>query len=335
LWIVGTTCKGRALRTGYSPGTTYIKLILATFFWGATFVAAKWSVREAPPFIVAVTRYAISTVALFILLAWMTWGKRRHGHFPFPHGIGQWLNLFSLGLTGIFFYNVFFLTGIQWTTATNASLILAATPIQTAVLSSLWLKERIQPAQVAGFLLSFVGVVAVISKGSLEAVLHTSFNPGDVLMLGTSLSFAVFSVRGRTVLDDFSPLSATAYASLFGVLMFILLIVLDGLHLPEPPRFSLYGWLAILQLSLLSTVVGTVWWYEGVKKIGAGRSAMFFNLVTVFAILLAALLLGERLLWPQLLGAAFVIGGVYLGTVGGRPIPSCKVAKHDGIGTDP
>ncbi|MGA8753343.1 DMT family transporter [Candidatus Deferrimicrobium sp.] len=322
-------------RTGNSPGTTYIKLILVTFFWGATFVAAKWTVREAPPFIVATTRYAISTVALFSVLAWMAWGKRRHGHFPFPRGVGQWLNLFSLGLTGIFLYNVFFFTGIQWTTATNASLILAATPIQTVVLSSLLLKERIQPSQVAGFLLSFLGVAAVISKGSLEVILHTSFNPGDVLMLGTSLSFAIFSVRGRTVLEDFSPLSATAYASLFGVLMFLLLIFLNGPQPPAPPRFSFYGWLAILQLSFLSTVVGMVWWYEGIKKIGAGRSAMFFNLVTVFAILLAALLLGERLQWPQLLGAALVIGGVYLGTAGGRPIPSCKMAEAEEAGIDP
>ena len=298
-------------------------------------MAAKWAVHEAPPFIVAVTRYTVSTIALFILLAWMSWGKRRHGRFPIPRGIGQWLNLFSLGLTGIFFYNVFFLTGIQWTTATNASLILAATPIQTAVLSSLWLKERIRPVQVAGFILSFVGVAAVVSRGSLRDVLHASFNQGDILMLGTSLSFAIFSVRGRTVLADFSPLAATAYASLFGSLLFVVLIVLGGAHSPVPPRFSLYGWVAISQLSLLSTVVGTVWWYEGVKKIGAGRSGVFFNLVTVFAILLAALLLKERLRWPQFLGAALVIGGVYLGTVGDLPVPSCEMAKTDENGRTP
>ena len=303
---------------------TYVKLILAMFFWGATFVAAKWTVREANPVVVGVTRFAISALALFIMLGWKVWGRGGSGCFPVPRGVLQWLDVFSLGLTGVFLYNIFFLTGIQWTTAINGSLILATNPMLTAVLSAVWLKERIRPIQVAGFLLSFLGVATVVSRGSWEVIRHISFNAGDILILGSSVSFAYYSVRGRTILKEFSPLAATSYACLFGALLFAVMVFLYGLPMPGIATFSPAGWLAILHLSILSTFLGSVWWYEGVRRIGAGRSAVFFNLVTVFAILLAAAFLGERLRWPQVLGGIFVIGGVYLGTAGGGPSPEGK-----------
>jgi drug/metabolite transporter (DMT)-like permease len=303
---------------------TYIKLILATFFWGATFVAAKWAVREAHPVVVGLTRFAISALALFIMLGWKAWGRGGSGCFPVPRTTHQWLNVFSLGLTGVFLYNVFFLTGIQWTTVINGSLILATNPMLTAALSSVWLKERIRPIQIAGFLLSFLGVATVVTRGSWEVIHHISFNTGDILILGSSMSFAYYSVRGKTILNEFSPLAATSYACLFGALLFLVLAFVYSLPMPGISTFSYVGWLAIFQLSFLSTFLGFVWWYEGVKRIGAGRSGVFFNLVTVFAISLATVFLDEQLQWPQVLGGIFVIGGVYLGTTGGDPSPGVE-----------
>lgn len=320
----GSIRPGRGKRAGGTTagvGTTYAKLVGSTFFWGATFIAAKWTVGEAHPLVVAFTRFAVSTVGVFSMLAWKAWGTGGDGRFPVPRGTAQWVNLFSLGLTGVFLYNAFFLTGIKLTTAINGSLILATNPMLTAVLSALWLKERIRPVHTAGFVLSFLGVATVVSRGSWDVIRHIDFNPGDIMILGSSLSFAYFSVRGKKVLNDFSPLATTAYACLFGVLLFVALDAVAGVPFWAPP-FSFIGWLGILHLALLSTLLGNVWWYEGVRRLGAGRASAFFNLVTVFAILLAAVFLNERLQWPQILGGAFVIAGVYLGTSGGHPLPA-------------
>lgn len=325
----------RGLRSDAFAGRvegTYAKLIFATFLWGATFIAAKWTVGEAHPLAVGFTRYAVSTVALFTVLAWKAWGAGGDGRFPIPRGIVQWVNLFSLGLTGVFLYNVFFLTGIKQTTAINGSLILATNPMITAALSALWLKERFRPVHAAGFILSFLGVATVVSRGSWDVIRHIDFNPGDIMIFGSSLSFAYFCVRGKRVLNEFSPLATTAYGCLFGVLLFVVLNTVAGVPGWTQPSFSAIGWLAILQLSLLSTVLGSIWWYEGIRRIGAGRSAAFFNLVTVFAILLAAVFLHERLRWPQIMGGAFVIAGVYLGTGGGHAPPGSQSVEPDNAG---
>ncbi len=131
-------------------GPIYWKLVVTTFFWGGTFVAGKWAVGEAPPFFVAFLRFAIASAALWALVARRYGGSRER--FPMPEGGPQWAGLFSLGLTGVFLYNFVFLTGLTWTSATNGSLIVAFNPLLTAVLSALWLKERVRPVQAGGIL---------------------------------------------------------------------------------------------------------------------------------------------------------------------------------------
>jgi len=295
---------------------TYLKLVVTTFFWGGTFVAGKWAVSEAPPFFVAALRFAIATAVLFALVIW----KHAQGveGFPLPRGRAQWAGVFSLGLTGVFLYNALFLGGLVRTTATNGSLIVAFNPILTAVLSAWWLSERVRPLQAAGLLLALLGVGIVITKGSLEVVRSLSFNPGDLLMLGAPLAWALYTLLGKKVLAWLSPLAATAYAALFGTLLLLPAAAIEGDLLAGASRLSAYGWLSVLQLALLGTVAGFVWWYEGVEALGPARAAVFVNLVPLFGVLLAALILGERMEWPQLAGGALVIAGVSAGSLGER-----------------
>lgn len=277
-------------------------------------MAARFVVREAPPFHAAATRYVVSTVLLQAILAWKAWGPRGSGRFPVPPSPGGWLHLLALGAVGIALYNVAFFTGLRQTTAANASLIVAINPLLTAALSALWLGEPFRPGQGAGFLLSLAGVAFVVSDGSWEALRNLSFNRGDLLLLLAPLTWAVYSVHGKRVLAWCSPLEATAHASLFGTLLLLPMAAAEGGSM----RIGAWGWIAILQLAVLGTVVGFVWWYEGVRAIGAGRSALFVNLVPLFGILMAAAFLGEAIRWPHLAGGILVVGGVVLGTLSAR-----------------
>ena len=295
---------------------TYLKLVMTAFFWGGTFVAGKWAVGEAPPFFVAFLRFVIASFVLWGLVAWR--GRGSGERFPRPEGGSQWAALFSLGLTGVFLYNFVFLTGLSWTSATNGSLIVAFNPLLTAVLSALWLKERVRPFQAAGFLLALLGVGVVVTTGSLEVLRRLTFNPGDLLMLGAPLAWALYTIFGKKVLAWFAPLPATAYAALFGTLLLLPAAAIEGSLLTGTARLSVYGWLSVLQLALLGTVVGFVWWYDGVAELGAARASVFVNLVPVFGVLLSALILSERLTVSQLAGGILVVAGVGLGTLGGR-----------------
>ena len=297
-------------------GVTYLKLVVTTFFWGGTFVAGKWAVGEAPPFFVAFLRFAIASSVLWALVARRYQGRGER--IPLPDGGAQWAGLFSLGLTGVFLYNFFFLTGLSWTSATNGSLIVAFNPLLTAVLSVWWLKERVRPVQAGGLLLALLGVGVVITRGSVAVIRGLSFNPGDLLILGAPLAWALYTIAGKKVLRHFPPLVATAYASLFGTLLLLPAAGLEGSLLSGVRRLTVYGWISVLHLALLGTVVGFVWWYEGVELLGASRAAVFVNLVPLFGVLLSALILSESLEVSQLAGGILVVLGVSLGTPGGR-----------------
>ncbi len=292
--------------------SVYLKLVLTTFFWGGTFVAARLAVREAPPFFAASSRFSIAALCLVALTVWHA--RREKRSFPAPKTFREFALLFSLGLTGIFCYNAVFFTGLKLTTATSGALIVAINPLLTAVLSALWLRERVSPTQAAGLLISLVGVSIVISKGSFAVISNFAFNKGDLIMLGAPLCWALYSILGKKALGAFTPLAATAYAALFGTLLLMPAAVVEHLLLGGPwPSFSFVGWLAILQLALLGTVVGFVWWYQGVGLIGASRAAVFVNLVPFFGALQAAWLLGEKVVLPQLFGGLLVVAGVYWG----------------------
>jgi drug/metabolite transporter (DMT)-like permease len=293
---------------------TYLKLVMTTFFWGGTFVAGKWAVGEAPPFFVATLRFAIASVVLWALVAWR--GRRSGERFHLPEGGAQWAGLFSLGLTGVFLYNFVFLTGLSRTSATNGSLIVAFNPLLTAVLSAWWLKERVRPVQAGGLLLALLGVGVVITRGSIEVIRNLSFNQGDILMLGAPLAWALYTIAGKKVLRTFPPLVATAYASLFGTLLLLPAAALEGSLFSGVYHLTAYGWISVLQLALLGTVVGFVWWYDGVAKLGAARASVFVNLVPMFGVLLSALILSEKLNLSQLAGGIVVGIGVAIGTLG-------------------
>ena len=123
---------------------------------------------------------------------------------------------------------------------------------------------------------------------------------------------------GKKVLAWFSPLPATAYAALFGTLLLLPAAAIEGSLLTGATRLSVYGWISVLQLALLGTVVGFVWWYEGVAELGAARASVFVNLVPLFGVLLSALILSEKLNVSQLAGGIIVVVGVGIGTLCGR-----------------
>jgi drug/metabolite transporter (DMT)-like permease len=297
---------------------TALKLVATTFFWGGTFVAGKWAVGEAPPLFVALLRFAVATAVLFAMVAWKRTREGASRSACPPNGRDQWAGLFSLGLTGVFLYNYLFLKGLSLTTAANGSLIVALNPLLTAVLSALWLKERTRPIQWGGLLLAFTGVGAVITDGSFEAFRRLSFNRGDLLLLGAPLMWALYTILGKKVLAFLPPLTATAYASLFGTLLLLPAAALEGRLSEEVSRLTAWGWLSVLQLALLGTVVGFVWWYDGVAELGAARAAAFVNLVPLFGVLLAAVILSETVGPAKIAGGILIVAGVYAGSFGKR-----------------
>lgn len=284
----------------------YGRLLLVMLFWGGSFIAGRQLALHMPHFIAAAARYAVAVV---LLLGYL-W--QREG-LPRPSG-RQWAEIAVLGATGVFAYNAFFFGALERLPAGRAALIIATVPALTAVSSWLIFRLRFAWWQWLGVAVAFFGVAIVVSRGDFATLASGAIGAGELLMLGCAFSWLVYTLVGRAMLrrpGALSPLATTAYASALGFLL------LAGAAAFEVPQLSSarVGWTevaAIVYMGLFGTALAFVWFYEGVKQIGAARATVFGNLVPMFGVSLAVLVLGEPLLASMVIGGLVTLGGVSL-----------------------
>ncbi len=281
----------------------FLKLILTAFFWGGTWIAARTAVREMSPFAVASWRFLLATLVLGLLL------HRREG-------CPRWswrdcLILGSLGLTGVFFYNVFFLYGLQHVEAGRGALVVAFIPAIIALADWLVFRLPMSPLKATGVALAMFGCLLVVTQGQPARLLKGEIGFGEWLLLGTALSWTAYTLINRKITARFSPLAMTFGGCLAGWLMLTACAVAEGSLF----NFSATTWRAttgIAFLGLFGTAIAFTWYSEAIGQIGSTRAAAFINLVPVFAVLLGALLLDERLGVGVLAGGVTVIVGVLI-----------------------
>ena len=281
----------------------YIKLLLTAVFWGGTFVAGRSLVQNVGPFSAAFCRFAVASLIL-IVLTWKT-----EGRIPVLKK-GQILPVLLLGLTGVFSYNLFFFKGMKLIEAGRAAIIIANNPIFIAIFSAVFFKEKLNALKITGIFLSITGAVIAISRGDVQQILQGGLGLGEFYIFLCVISWVVFSLLGKAVMVDLSPLSSVTYSSLTGTILLLLPALKEGLA--DCIYYSITDWWDIFYLGFFGTVLGFVWFYEGIQQIGPTRAALFINFVPISAILLAFVILGEALSISLLIGALLVSTGVYL-----------------------
>jgi len=272
-------------------------------FWGGTFVAGRSLAQTVGPFSAAFFRFVIASIFLVFLL------RRAEGPLIWPEK-NQIIPVIFLGLTGALLYNFFFLKGLKMIEAGRASVIIANNPIFIALFSAYFFKERLNLVKVIGIIISVGGAIIVISRGQVFEVLQGGLGLGELYIFGCVASWVVFSLIGKAVMEDLSPLRSVAYSSIAGTFFLAAPALFEGgfsfLH------YSLLEWANIFYLGFFGTVLGFLWYYQGIQKIGPTRAGLFINFVPISAILLAFLFLGEPLTTSLLIGTVLVSSGVYL-----------------------
>jgi len=284
----------------------YGKLFLTALFWGGTFIAGRQvsHSQHLGPFTIAFLRFAMASVLLLSLT------RIKEGRFP-PVTKRQIPLVILLGMTGIFTYNAMFFKGLSLIEAGRAALIVATCPAFIAIASALFLREKLAPIQAIGIPLSILGAAVVISKGDLGRIVAGGVGMGEMFILGCVLSWAAYSLLGKVVMQWLSPLVCVSYSSLAGAIALAVPALFEGLtHTVR--RASLLDWTSIAYLAVFGTVIGFVWFYEGVRLIGTTRAGLFINFVPISAVILAFLLLKEPVTWSLAAGATLVLSGVYL-----------------------
>ncbi|MFN4977483.1 MAG: DMT family transporter [Bacteroidota bacterium] len=278
----------------------YFKLILVALMWGGTFIATRMAAQVFGSFTGATFRYIF---ALLFLIP-MVWIKDKNA---FNISRKQFKQLFLLGVTGIFGYSYFFFNGLRLVEASHGALIVSLNPVLVLILTSIRDKKKISFIKILGMTLSLIGVSVVISRGSLHE-LWNGFTWGDAFMLGCPICWALYTFYAGDALKTTTPLQASTWATLIGFCMLAMFAPFENF----PNQIDPLVWVAIAYLGICGTVLGFVWYYEGIQKIGAVKTSVFNNLIPVFAMVLSVLILGEKIETYALAGSVLVIGGVFL-----------------------
>ena len=290
-----------------APLSVYVKLVCVAIFWGGTFIAGRIVSTEIPHMIAAAGRFLVACVFL-LLLAW----RVERG---LPKLSRQQLHAtFGLGATGIFLYNICFLAALERMPAGRSALFVSLSPIVTALSMAILFRKRLGAIKWLGIAIAFLGAAVVITRGDLFSVVHdisSSMGAGELFMLGAVGSWTAYTILGKHALKGLSPIAATTYASLWGLALLCMGAV-NQLPLLDTSKLTWQVVSAIVFLGIFGTVIGFVWYYEGVKAIGPARTAVFNNLVPVFGVTLSSLMLKEPVLISMIVGGLLVIAGVSL-----------------------
>jgi drug/metabolite transporter (DMT)-like permease len=280
-------------------------LLATTAFWAFNFAIVKYALAELEPMVFNGLRMLLVTGLMLIIapaLGYSLKVQRRH-----------LLYLIILGLVGNTAYQLFFILGLARTTAANSALILATVPAWVAMMGTLIGVERVKPGGWLGIGLSLVGIVLIVWGGKQQAQLEFGGATllGDLLILGGTLCWSIYTIASRPMLRHYPAIRMTAFTSVVGVIPFILLS-LPWLIQANLAAISLPAWSAIIYSGVFSITLSYLFWNYGVSKLGSARTAFYSNLTPPLALVAAWLLLGETMTWPQLIGGLLALIGVVL-----------------------
>jgi drug/metabolite transporter (DMT)-like permease len=282
----------------------YILLILVAAFWAGNVVLGRGIAGAIPPITLNVLRWAIA-LGLLLPIAWPQLAGK--GHILRKN----FAELVVLAVPSIAIYNTFIYIGTRTTTAANAGLIVGTLPIAIFVLASLVGEERLTTRRAAGIALSFAGVVLVIVKSNLGLVHGLSFSSGDLFIIGSVISWAVYSILLRRFAI---PLGAFALLAVLSAIGLVICIPFCAWELLQGERilWSTETLVAIVYVGIFPSVIATILWNNAVAQVGAGAAGVFTNLIPVFSLILAAILLSESITVFQLVGMGLIFTAIWL-----------------------
>lgn len=270
-----------------------VAIIFAVIFWGYSFVSTKIVLEELPPITLAFFRQVIAAVVLVIFL----YIKKLFVKMP----VKDILLLSASSLFGITLYFLFENTGLKYTTASNASIIVAAVPIFTLVTESLFYKFKITPRVIACVIISIIGVFLVIFEKGLNFSSGTT--KGNLLMIAAMVVWVIYTIICKSFAGKYKGIVITAYQMIAASIIFIPFII------PEMDKWhgiSAYSTANLLYLAIFCSALAYYLYNYSVRILGATVSSMFLNLTPVVSIIGGVIILNESVSVMQLSGMVLI-----------------------------
>jgi len=283
----------------------YIMLILATSFWAGNFIVGKVATLfEIPPISLNFYRW---------FFAWIVLAPFTMRQVILSKSIIK-KNIFSIlimSFASISVFNSAVYYGLNYTQVLNGVLLISTIPILIIVISSIFKTEKINILQILGVLVSLSGVIIIITKMQLQKLLHFQLNKGDLWILVAMLSWSIYSIIIKEKKINLKPFVLLQTLITFGVIMlipFYFLEISSGKNIP----LNIPVFLTIAYVVLFAGIGAYIFWNKAVMTIGPNRSGVFLHLMPVFSSIMAIGLLGESFAKFHLVGALFIVTGIFL-----------------------
>lgn len=273
--------------------TTIFLVAAAAIMWGANFNLSKPVVAEMHPLLAGAGRFVLAALVMGLMVAWQ---RRR---VPL---IRHFRAYSLLGLVGVGGFNVLFFLGMQMTSAVNGALIMAISPLVTALLAALFLGERLSRMQMLALPVALAGVAVVVLGGGARLTL----SPGDALMLGANFSWSLYNVLAKRLMPTEDGLVNTTGIMTMGALVMTIAALVVGVPAQMP---SLPSAAALVFMAVAGSALAYLFWNRGLARLGAARTSVFLNLVPVSTMIIAAAT-GSPPSGLQLAGAVLVLAAV-------------------------
>ncbi len=288
----------------------YLAVTVAMLCWAASTVVVRGLREDVPPLGLSFWRTLLGA-AVVLPFAWRPMVQQVHlirRHF--------WIILllsFLLFVGG----NAVLFVSLQYTIAINVGVLNSFEPLIIIVAAWAIFRDRVTFNQLAGVMVSLLGVFALISRGDPRAILALDFNAGDLLVLVAYVSWALYAVYLRL-----APRALDQRVMLF-LLLFLGALMLIPCYLVEwavdrPMTWGLSSIAAIVGLAVFSSVAAVFMWNYAIRDLGPSLAGIFIHLIVAFTVIMAIVFLGEVFVWYHAVGIALIGAGIYLSIYRGR-----------------
>lgn len=254
--------------------------------------------QDFSPIFLSFARLVVTSI--FLLVVALTWRNLR---LPTKK---EWPLLAGIGIFGTLLNQTFFFTGLKYSTAANAALIIALAPLTTVLLARMFLREQLTVFKIAGAFMGLAGVSIIVLFTGEGFTIST----GDIYLLLAMLTLSISLLFVRSLSLSMPSYAVTIFSTVFGSFLMIPAAAFEGLRGQTVISHNLMFWLLLIAAGIAAQGLAGFWWNQGVARVGASTASMFMNIPPFVALIVSHFVLGDAIFASQVIGGLLILLGV-------------------------